>query len=174
MLNVVSSGLALAGLCLLGSSSALAQSDGVTLTVTPGGRVAITVSPNFVDFGVIAPGESGVAGPVTIGNAGTSHVQLAVQYVSTEAECDEGDDWTASMTVPSTDRFVLQASLDGGAAQTFDSTGLATLLPDATPHLPIDGERLLSYELFMPTAFGSGVPEGCRIETTVIALASGA
>jgi hypothetical protein len=163
--------LAITGLFLLTAPNVSAQDDGVTLSVTPGGRIAISVSPNALDFGLISPGETGTAGPVTVTNDGTVKVQLAVQYLNTEADCDPAGavDWEATENRPHQDQFLLGARLDGGQRRHLDERGRATRL--ARPHLEIGASRSLNWELSVPPLpYGGADPTQCRIHTVVVAF----
>jgi hypothetical protein len=165
--------MAVLGLALLIPGAASAQDDGVTLSVTPGGRVAISVAPNSLDFGMISPGESGPAGPVIVTNEGTVKVQLAVQYVSTEADCqpDGAVDWSAVNGNPRTDQFRLSVRLDGGTKRHLSAQGHATRLAGGAPHLEINGSRPLTWELAVPPLpYGGADPTVCRIRTVVVAF----
>jgi hypothetical protein len=166
--------MAILGITLLASGAASAQDDGVTLSVTPGGRVAISVAPNVLDFGMISPGESGPAGPVIVTNDGTVKVQLAVQYVDNQADCDPDGavDWSAVNGEPRADQFRLSARLGGDARRNLSAQGHATRLSPSS-HLDIGASQPLTWELAAPPLpYGGADPTVCRIRTVVIAFAA--
>jgi hypothetical protein len=166
--------MALGGALLLSTTAASAQDDGVTLSVTPGGRIAISVAPNALDFGLINPGDTGSAGPVTVTNDGTVNVQLAVQYLDTEADCDPDGavDWEAVNGRPHSDQFRLSARLDSGAERHLDARGRATRLPRSL--LTIGASRALNWELAVPPLpYGGADPRQCRIHTVIVAFVAG-
>jgi hypothetical protein len=163
--------MALAGLLFLTARGAAAQDDGVTLSVTPGGRIAISVAPNALDFGLISPGATGYAGPVIVTNDGTVKVQLAVQYLDTEADCDpEGAvDWEATNGNPRQDQFRVAAHVEDGQRRYLDARGRATRLSRSL--LAIGASRPLSWQLDVPPLpYGGAEPTQCRIHTVVVAF----
>jgi len=154
----------LIGILLVGIlQPVLAESDTVTVTVTPSGTVSITISPTSVDFGTVAYGSSvnTTTNYFTLSNNGTLAVSVTVKGSNTTS-------WTLGST-PAYNVFrliVTKNSAWGDADDITLTTSDQTFLSSLEP----DNSQTFGLKLDMPTGGDTTAQQTITVTFTATAL----